>query len=217
MPMTDKQFLQIAAIAAESSHCVSLKVGAVLVRGGRVVSTGYNGTPPGFVNCNQEWRVRCDAHTAWSNTHEIHAEQNAIIFAARHGISTEGCTMYTTIEPCHQCVKLMIAAGITRVVYSEGYYREDIDRKAKQEFSDQCGMKIEHYGSESTTPLTHLQLPVCSTETGTLQASHLDTSPGEESRAWTPPLAGWATLRSENPPKTPSTDISSSPAVSRCF
>lgn len=215
--MTDRQFLDIAVIAAETSHCVSLKVGAVLVRAGRVVSTGYNGTPPGFVNCNELWVSRCPEHSEWSNRMEIHAEQNALLFAARHGISTEGCTMYTTIEPCHQCVKLMIAAGVSRVVYSEEYYREDIDRRTKQEFSSQCGMKIEHFGSASTTLSTPQESAASLSVQDTHQACLLDTSLEERSMAWTPPLAGWATLPRESPPKTPSIDTSSSPAVSRCF
>ncbi len=152
MPMNDLQFLEIAKIVAQTSKCVSLKVGAVLVRDGRIISMGYNGTAPGLKNCSDVWSHRCHEHTEWSNKYEIHAEQNALLFAARNGISTQGSTVYTTIEPCHQCLKLMIAAGVIRVVYLDGYYRETIDSQDKMEFGLECGLILQRYTSESTTP-----------------------------------------------------------------
>lgn len=150
MPVQDHQFLEIARIISESSKCVSLKVGAVLVREGRIISVGFNGTPSGYTNCCDVHRSRGTEHTEWSNRVEVHAEQNCVLFAARSGISTEGATMYTTIEPCHQCVKLLVVAGIKKVVYSEAYYREEIDNKIKEEFAELCGMHLEHFTSAST-------------------------------------------------------------------
>lgn len=152
--MNDGQYLRMAAIVAESSKCVSLKVGAVLVREGRIISIGYNGTPPGTPNCCEVHRERGPEHSEWSNRWEIHAEMNCILFAGRNGISVENTTMYTTIEPCTQCLKNMAAAGVKFIVYSEPYYRETIDIGEKESFASLCGLTLRHYGSASTGPST---------------------------------------------------------------
>lgn len=149
--MTDKQFLDVAFTVAATSKCVSLQVGAAIVKEGRIISIGYNGTPAGYPNCNEIHTERGHVHTEWSNKYEIHAEMNALLFASRNGTSTLGSTLYCTTEPCHQCIKNMVVAGISRAVYFEGYYREEIDRASKMEFALQCGLKLEQFSSGSTT------------------------------------------------------------------
>ena len=120
--ISDENFINIATEIAKASKCVSKHVGAVIVKDGRILSTGYNGTPAGFTNCCDYWGGEYTTeHHEWSKTYEIHAEMNAIIWAAREGISIEGATIYVTLEPCSECSKNVIASGIKRIVYAKEY------------------------------------------------------------------------------------------------
>jgi len=120
--LTDKNFINIALEIAKASKCVSKQVGAVIVRDGRILSTGYNGTPAGYTNCCDHWEGQYTSeHHEWSKTYEIHAEMNAIIWAAREGISIKDATIYVTLEPCSDCSKNIIASGIKRIVYDKSY------------------------------------------------------------------------------------------------
>lgn len=120
--LSDKNFINIAQEIATASKCVSKQVGAVIVKDGRILSTGYNGTPAGFINCRDHWQGEYTSqHHEWSKTYEIHAEMNAIIWAARKGISVEGSTIYVTLEPCSECSKNIIASGVVRIVYLRAY------------------------------------------------------------------------------------------------
>jgi len=120
--LNDRNFINIAKELASASKCVSKQVGAVIVKDGRILSTGYNGTPAGFENCCDYWDNKYTSeHHEWSKTYEIHAEMNAIIWAAREGISIEGATIYVTLEPCSECSKNVIASGIKRIVYETPY------------------------------------------------------------------------------------------------
>jgi dCMP deaminase len=120
--LTDTIFINIATELATASKCVSKHVGAVIVKDGRILSTGYNGTPAGFINCNERWHNEyTQEHHEWSKTYEIHAEMNAIIWAAREGISIKGASIYVTLEPCSECSKNLIASGIKRIVYAKEY------------------------------------------------------------------------------------------------
>lgn len=124
--LNDQNFINIAKEIASASKCVSKKVGAVIVKNGRILSTGYNGTPAGYVNCSDHWNGQyTKEHHEWSKTYEIHAEMNAIIWAAREGISINGSTIYVTLEPCSDCSKNLIASGIQRIVYDTGYEHTD--------------------------------------------------------------------------------------------
>jgi dCMP deaminase len=126
--LTDKNFINIAKEIASASKCVSKQVGAVIVKDGRILSTGYNGTPPGFTNCCTHWDGEyTKEHHDWSKTYEIHAEMNAIIWAARKGISIEGASIYVTLEPCSECSKNLIASGIVRIVYEKAYEHTNSD------------------------------------------------------------------------------------------
>jgi dCMP deaminase len=120
--LNDTNFINIATELATASKCVSKQVGAVIVKDGRILSTGYNGTPAGYTNCKEHWRGEYTKdHHEWSKTYEIHAEMNAIIWAARKGIPIEGATIYVTLEPCSECSKNIIACGIKRIVYAKPY------------------------------------------------------------------------------------------------
>ncbi len=140
--LNDKNFINIAKEIASASKCVSKNVGAVIVRDGRILSTGYNGTPAGFTNCSDHWNWEYTKdHHEWSKTYEIHAEMNAIIWAARQGISIEGATIYVTLEPCSECSKNVIASGIKRIVYDIPY--EHTNSKVITKFIKENGVVIE--------------------------------------------------------------------------
>ncbi|MDY0116787.1 MAG: dCMP deaminase family protein [Sulfurimonadaceae bacterium] len=130
--LNDENFINIAQEIAKASKCVSKQVGAVIVKDGRILSTGYNGTPSGYINCAEHWEgAYTDEHHEWSKTYEIHAEMNAIIWAARKGISIEGATIYVTLEPCSECSKNIIATGIKRIVYEKPYEHNQSEIIAK--------------------------------------------------------------------------------------
>lgn len=124
-PSWDEYFMNIAYETARRSNCVRRQIGAVLVRDRRIVSTGYNGTPMGVKNCFDGGCARCSSDVPSGQSYDtcicVHAEQNAIVLAARNGISTDGGVLYTTLRPCFGCVKESIQAGIMEVVYCEGY------------------------------------------------------------------------------------------------
>ena len=100
--LNDKFFLDVASRLADESHCMALHVGAVIVKDKRIISMGYNGTPTGAPNCNELYEsgeFTKDQHHQWSLSNEIHAEMNALMYAAKQGISVDGCTMYVTHQP----------------------------------------------------------------------------------------------------------------------
>jgi len=109
----EKYMMDKAILASKQSYCKRNKVGAILVKEGRTLVDGYNGTLSGDSNVCEDGEVTKEC--------VMHAEQNIIAFAARYGISTLGCELYVTISPCVQCAKLLIQAGISKVVYKEEY------------------------------------------------------------------------------------------------
>ena len=140
--LNDNNFLNIAKEISSASKCVSKQVGAVIVKNGRILSTGYNGTPSGFTNCCDHWNGEYTSqHHEWSKTYEIHAEMNAIIWAAREGISIKDATIYVTLEPCSDCSKNLIASGVKRIVYAKSY--EHTDSSKITQFLEDNGVEIE--------------------------------------------------------------------------
>ena len=112
--LLDRRYLRMAAIWAENSYCQRRKVGAIIVKDSMIISDGYNGTPSGFENvCEDEYGV--------TKPYVLHAEANAITKVARSNNSSDGATLYITASPCVECSKLIIQAGIRRVVYNELY------------------------------------------------------------------------------------------------
>ena len=114
----DLRYLRMARIWAENSYCERRKVGALIVKDKMIISDGYNGTPAGFENV-------CEDENHLTKPYVLHAEANAITKIARSGNNSEGATLYVTTSPCIECSKLIIQAGITRVVFSEHYRLND--------------------------------------------------------------------------------------------
>lgn len=116
--LLDKRYMRMAFIWAENSYCKRRKVGALLVKDKMIISDGYNGTPSGFENI-------CEDDNNITKPYVLHAEANAITKVARSNNSSDGATLYVTSSPCIECAKLIIQAGITRVVFSENYRLSD--------------------------------------------------------------------------------------------
>jgi len=116
----DDMLMRIALIVAERSTCNRLHVGAVIAMYGRIVSTGYGGAPSGLPHCSPE---TCNVNEPCTRT--IHAEANAVAWAARNGVAVLNGTLYTTHSPCIDCAKLLINAGIKRVVYDQEYRKTE--------------------------------------------------------------------------------------------
>ncbi len=124
-PGWDTYFMEIAGIVSKRSTCIRRQVGAVIVKDRRILATGYNGAPNGLKHCAELGCVRQEKNVAPGERHELcrglHAEQNAIIQAAYHGVSINKAVLYSTHLPCSICVKMIINAGIAQVFYLEGY------------------------------------------------------------------------------------------------
>ena len=123
-PSRQQYFMGIAMAVRERADCRGQKVGAVIVVDDRIISTGYNGTPSGMTNCSEGGCVRCanrdkryEPGTAYDLCICVHAEQNALLAAARFGISVQGGTVYTTTQPCFGCLKEMLQARVKAVFY----------------------------------------------------------------------------------------------------
>ena len=128
-------FLKSAYLLGQESKCVSKQVGAILVHEYRIISTGYNGTPAGHANCNQVFNPKNfdrEEHHKFSKQCELHAETNAIAFAAKHGNATNDSIMFCTLEPCDDCIKLMIASGVKSVYYLFDYDYSDKNNPLRQ-------------------------------------------------------------------------------------
>lgn len=122
-PTIDEVMIEIARMMSKRSSCPKRQVGAVITKGGRVISSGYVGAPAGMPHCIDEG-VGCILDKEGRCIRTVHAEQNAIAVAAKNGISTDGGTLYSTVQPCFLCAKSIIAAGIRRVVFVEEYRKE---------------------------------------------------------------------------------------------
>ena len=119
----DSYFVEIARVVSRRSTCLHRQIGAVIVKGKQIVSTGYNGAPAGHPHCLDVGCARKDVPSGQRSElcRAAHAEQNAINFAARHGIPIEGATLYTTTYPCSWCAKSVVNAGIAHVVFELDY------------------------------------------------------------------------------------------------
>ncbi len=128
----DRRYLRMAHIWAENSYCRRRKVGAIIVQDQMIISDGYNGTPSGFENV-------CEDESGMTKPYVLHAEANAITKVARSNNSSEGSTLYITASPCVECAKLIIQAGIRRVVYNELYRITD-----GIELLERAGVQCQH-------------------------------------------------------------------------
>lgn len=135
----DLRYLKMARIWAENSYCVRRQVGALIVKDKMIISDGYNGTPCGFENICE------DQTTGKTKPYVLHAEANAITKVAKSMSSSDGATLYVTASPCIECAKLIIQAGIRRVVYSDDYHAVDgIDLLAR------AGIEVTKIEAETT-------------------------------------------------------------------
>lgn len=140
-PSWDEYFLNISRLVATRSTCLRRKVGAVVVKNKQVLATGYNGAPTGISHCSEVGCMRQELGIPSGERHELcralHAEQNAFLQAARHGVSLEGSVLYVTVQPCSICAKMIINVGIRRIVI-EGDYPDEFALK----FLKDAGIEI---------------------------------------------------------------------------
>jgi len=124
-PTWDEYFMDIARLVASRSTCLRRQVGAVMVKDKNILATGYNGTPSGIRHCSEVGCLRQQMNVPSGERHELcrglHAEQNAIIQAAKHGVNIDGAVLFCTHSPCIICAKMLINSGVKRIVCSDGY------------------------------------------------------------------------------------------------
>jgi len=135
-PSWDEYFMGITRQVALRGTCDRARVGAIIVKDRRILTTGYNGSPAGLPHCDDVGHLMVEGHCVRT----LHAEQNAIIQAARHGIDVEGGTMYVTHQPCLVCAKMIINAGVKRVIYG-GDYPDEVS----VQFLAQAGVALQKF------------------------------------------------------------------------
>ena len=118
----DEIYMDLAKTLASRSHCVKAQVGSVLTKDTRIISLGYNGPPAGTYNCDEVWpNSGCPRDSKGSCSLALHAEQNAILYAAKNNMSINGATLYVTLSPCISCARVIYTVGIKRVIYLDSY------------------------------------------------------------------------------------------------
>ncbi len=140
-PNWETTFINICDQLKNRSTCHRLKTSSLIIRDQRIISMGYNGTPSGKTHCEdhfQNSKYDLKIHHEWSILNEIHAEMNAILFAAREGMSVKDCDLYTLFSPCIQCSKSIVVAGIKRVYYRYLYQRDQDGIVFLQENNVEC-------------------------------------------------------------------------------
>jgi dCMP deaminase len=148
-PSWDSYFMEMAELVAKRSTCIRRNVGAVVVQDRRIVATGYNGAPKGLAHCNEieggclRQRLGIPSGERHEMCRALHAEQNAIIQAATSGQSVEGATIYITHQPCVICAKMIINAGIEKIIVKEGYPDE-----LSTQLLEEAGRKIVMLGDQ---------------------------------------------------------------------
>lgn len=144
-PDWDEYFMGITEMVSSRSTCLRRKVGAIIVKEKRILTTGYNGPPQGVKHCDElggclRDKLKVPSGERMELSRAVHAEQNAIIQAAKYGIDINGGTMYVTNHPCFICAKMIINAGIRKIIYKEGYP----DEFAK-EILREAGIEVKKY------------------------------------------------------------------------
>ncbi|MCL1797507.1 MAG: cytidine/deoxycytidylate deaminase family protein [Eggerthellaceae bacterium] len=148
-PSWDEYFMRLTHEVATRTTCLRRGVGAIIVKDRRILATGYNGVPTGISHCSEVGCLRQQLGVPSGQRHEIcrglHAEQNAIIQAARYGIDISGSSIYITTQPCVVCAKMIINAGIGEIVYAESY-----DDELSLSMLDEAGIKMRYLGDTET-------------------------------------------------------------------
>jgi len=150
-PGWDQYYMDIARTVATRSNCIRRRVGALIVVENAIIATGYNGTPMGVRNCGDGGCPRCASDAPPGAGYDtcicVHAEQNAIVLAARHGNATNEGTLYTTLRPCFGCAKESIQAGIREIVYAEPYEYDAGLEDVYRELIRESGMRFRQPGN----------------------------------------------------------------------
>jgi dCMP deaminase len=146
-PSFDDIYMDLAVNLSKKSHCVKAKVGAVLTKDTRIISLGYNGPPAGTHNCDIEWpETGCPRDSKGSCSLALHAEQNAILYAAKNNVPIEGCTLYVTLSPCISCARIIFTTGIKRVIYLHSYAAfKGIGTDEGVDFLRKFGVEVDRY------------------------------------------------------------------------
>lgn len=153
-PTFDDIYMDLARNLAMRSHCVKIKVGAVLARDTRIISLGYNGPPAGTHNCDEEWPDRgCSRDRKGGCSLAIHAEENAILYAAKNNAQVDGATLYVTLSPCLACARIIYSMGIRKVIYLRSYAEyKGIEIDEGVEFLQTFNVEVEQYRPAEALP-----------------------------------------------------------------
>lgn len=153
-PTFDDIYMDLAQNLAHKSHCVKAQVGAVIAKDTRIVSLGYNGPPSGTHNCDKEWPgVGCDRSMKGGCSLALHAEENAILYAAKNKVDLSGSTLYCTLSPCLSCARMIYTTGIKTVWYLESYAEyKGFDLDEGVEFLNRFGVQVMKYEQQTEQP-----------------------------------------------------------------
>ncbi len=149
-PDFDDIFMDLAVNLAKRSHCIKAQVGAVLAKDTRIISIGYNGPPAGTHNCDSEFpEFGCPRDSKGSCSLALHAEQNAILYAAKNGTSIEGATIYVTLSPCLPCARIIFSMKIKKVIFYKSYAQyKGIVADEGVDFLRKFGVEVIQYQKE---------------------------------------------------------------------
>ena len=150
-PSFNDIYMNLAAKLALRSHCVKAQVGAVLTKDTRIISLGYNGPPAGTHNCDLEWpEVGCARDSKGSCSLALHAEQNAILYAAKNNVSMADATLYVTLSPCISCARVIYTTGIKKVFFKDSYAKfKGIPSDEGVDFLRRFGVEVIEYKLEN--------------------------------------------------------------------
>jgi dCMP deaminase len=146
-PSFDTIYMDLAENLAQRSHCVKIKVGAVLAKDTRIISLGYNGPPAGTHNCDEEWPEHgCARDRKGSCYLALHAEANAILYATKNKASLDDSVLYVTLSPCLACARIILTTGIKKVFYLNSYAEyKGLEVDEGVEFLRKFGVEVSHY------------------------------------------------------------------------
>lgn len=149
--------MELAQNLSRKAHCVKIKVGAVLSQDTRIISLGYNGPPAGTHNCDEEWPlVGCTRDRKGGCSLAIHAEENAILYAAKNKVTIEGATLYVTLSPCLACARIIYTTGIRKVLYLNSYAAyKGIDIDEGLDFLRKFGVQTEQFTPQNLSIEQH--------------------------------------------------------------
>lgn len=149
-PSFDDIYMELAGKLANRSHCVKANVGAVLTKDTRIISLGYNGPPSGTHNCDEVWpQEGCPRDSKGSCSLALHAEQNAILYAAKNNVSMDGATLYVTLSPCIACARVIFTTGIKKVFFKDSYAKyKGLPTDEGVDFLRRFGVEVVEYKNE---------------------------------------------------------------------